>query len=143
MPLLGGAATPYLTQVHNVAWADVYLGMEVGLSRGDFVFDWDPASPPQKRGGAPSLILGPFLWWPNGWRHQDATWYGGRPQPRRLCVPPPPKGGKAASPIFGPFLVWPNGCVHQNATWYRASLGPGEFVLDGDPIPLSQSGTDP
>jgi len=24
--------------------------------------------------------------WPNGWMHQDTTWYGGRPQPRRHCV---------------------------------------------------------
>jgi len=24
--------------------------------------------------------------WPNGWMEQDATWYGGRPQPRRHCV---------------------------------------------------------
>jgi len=23
--------------------------------------------------------------WPNGWTDQDATWCGGRPQPRRLC----------------------------------------------------------
>jgi len=36
--------------------------------------------------GAPSPIFGPFLFWPNGWMHQDATWYGGRPQPRELCV---------------------------------------------------------
>jgi len=28
------------------------LGMEVGLSRGDFVLDGDPDPPPQKRGGA-------------------------------------------------------------------------------------------
>jgi len=24
--------------------------------------------------------------WPNGWMDQDATWYGGRPRPRRYCV---------------------------------------------------------
>jgi len=33
-----------------------------------------------------SLIFGPCPLWPNGWMHQDATWCGGRPQPRRLCV---------------------------------------------------------
>jgi len=27
-----------------------------------------------------------LLLWPNGWMHEDATWSGGRPQPRRLCV---------------------------------------------------------
>jgi len=29
------------------------LGVEVGLSPGDFVLDGDPAPPPQKGGGAP------------------------------------------------------------------------------------------
>jgi len=24
--------------------------------------------------------------WPNGWMHQDVTWYGGRPRPWRHCV---------------------------------------------------------
>jgi len=43
--------------------------------------------------------------WPNGWMDQDATWYGGRPRPRRVerqCVrwgPDPPKG--AQPPSFG------------------------------------------
>jgi len=41
------------------------LGMEVGLSPGDFALDGDPA-PSRKRGGAPSPILGSFLLWPNG-----------------------------------------------------------------------------
>ena len=36
-----------------------------GLRPGDFVSDEDPASPPQKGGGAPSPIFGPFLLWPN------------------------------------------------------------------------------
>ena len=39
------------------------LGMEIDLSRGDFVLDEDPAPSP-KRGGAP--IFGPRLLWPNG-----------------------------------------------------------------------------
>ena len=43
-------------------------------------------SPPQKGGGAPSSIFGPCLLWPNCWMHQDISWYGGRPQPRGLCV---------------------------------------------------------
>jgi len=31
-------------------------------------------------------IFGPCLLWPNDWMDQDATWYGGRPRPRRHCV---------------------------------------------------------
>jgi len=59
----------------------------IGLGPGDFVLiRWGPSTPPPKGGGAPSPISGPFLLWPNGWMHQDATWYGCRPQPRGLCV---------------------------------------------------------
>ena len=84
-------------------WIKMPLGTKVGLSPGDSVLDGDPA-PPHKGGGAPYPIYGPFLLWPNGWMHQDATWYGGRPQSRRLWVrwgpSPPPKreaeaGGRA------------------------------------------------
>jgi len=48
------------------------LGMEVGLSPGDFVLDGDPA-PKQKLAEPP--IFGPRLLWPNGCMDQDATWY--------------------------------------------------------------------
>jgi len=65
------------------------LDMELGLSPGDFVLDGDPALyPPPKGVRALSPIFVPFLLWLNGCMHQDATWYGGRPQPRLLCVAP-------------------------------------------------------
>ena len=32
-------------------WIKMSLDMEVGLGRGDFVLDGDPAPPPQKEGG--------------------------------------------------------------------------------------------
>ena len=69
------------------------LGMELGLGPGDFVLDGDPAPFLQKRAEPSSPIFGPFLLWPNGWMHPDATWYGGRPLHRGLCVrwgPSPP-----------------------------------------------------
>ena len=52
---------------------------------------------PFPQGGAPPPIFGPYLLWPNGWMDQDATWYGGRTRPSRLCVrwgpsSPPHKG---------------------------------------------------
>jgi len=53
------------------------LGMEVGLSPGDFVLD-EPSPLPKK--GAEPPIFGPYLLWPNGCMDQDATWYGGRPR---------------------------------------------------------------
>jgi len=71
----------------TAGWIKMILGTEVGLSSGDFVLHGDQAPSPN--------VFGPFLLWPNGWMHEDATWYGGRPQPRGLCVrwgpSPPPK----------------------------------------------------
>jgi len=65
----------------TAGWIKMVLGMDVGLSPGDF--RWGPSPPRPKGGGAPSPIFGPFLLWPNGWMHQDVTWYGCRSQPRR------------------------------------------------------------
>ena len=103
------------------------LGMEVGLGPSHMVLDGDTAPP----------IFGPLLFSPNGWMHQDATWYGGRPQPRRLCVRrapsfPSPEG--AQSPQFSA-----NVRCGQTTGWTKMALcvevglGPGDFVFDGDP----------
>jgi len=48
--------------------------------------------------------------WPNDWMDQDATWYGGRPQPRRHFIrwdlAPPRKGAQqVATSTFRP-TVW-------------------------------------
>jgi len=79
------------------------LGMEVGLGQGHIVLDEDPA--PLQRGTAPPLFSQCLLW-SDGWMDQDATWYGGRPQPRQHCVTwgpglPPPKGAQQP-PSFQP-----------------------------------------
>ena len=60
------------------------LGMEVGISPGDFVLDGDPAPTPKR--AEPHPIFGPRLLWRNGCMDQDATWYGGRPRPTRHCL---------------------------------------------------------
>jgi len=52
--------------------------MEVGLGPVHIVLDGDTA-PLAKTGQSPPQIFGPSLLWPNGWMHQDVTWYGGRP----------------------------------------------------------------
>jgi len=68
---------------------------------------------------------------------QDATWYGGKPRPRRRCVKlvaAPPKRGTAP-----PFLV--HVYCGQMAGRMKMLLGtevdlsPGHTVLDGDPAP--------
>ena len=95
-----------------------------------------------------------------GWMDEDATWYGGRPRPRRHCVR---WGLRSPTYNFGPCLMWPNGwmdqdvrwgpsppkghnpqfsahiCCGQTAGWIKmplareVDLGPGHIVLDEDP----------
>ena len=64
----------------TTGWIKMALGMEVGLSPGDFV-RWG-LSPLPKRGGTHSPIFSPYLLRPNGWVDEAGTWHGGRPQPR-------------------------------------------------------------
>jgi len=81
---------------------------------------------------------------------QDATWYGGRPRPRRHCVrwgpsSPPKKGGGT--------LPRPHFLAHvhcgQTAGWIKMALGrrvglsPRHIVLDGDSAPLTKKGAKP
>jgi len=112
-------------------WINMKLGMQVGLGPGHIVLGGVPAPPP-RRGTAPP-IFGPFMLWPNGWLvDQDATWYGGRPHPRRHCVRwgpiSPNKRGDCS--FFDPCVV---------AKWLdlgmEVGLSPGHIVLDGDPAP--------
>ena len=120
------------------AWIKMPLGMEVGRGPGDFALDGDPALPSPK--GAQPPIFGPYPIWPNDWTDQDATWYGGRPRPKRLCVRwgrPPSKKGAAPLPQFSAYIR-----CGQTAGWIKMVLGmevglsPGDFVLEGDPAPI-------
>ena len=114
MPLkmpLGMEAVPDMT--YNVfsgtlnPTQSINLGMEVGLGPGDFVFDGDPVIPRKK--GTPTP---PNFWLMSiGAKRLDgsryATWYGGKPRPRRRCVrwirSSPLKG--AHPPVFGLFIA--------------------------------------
>ena len=49
---------------------------------------------------------------------------------------PPSQKWYTAPPIFGQCLLWSNGWMDQDPTWYGCiDLGPGNIVLDGDPVP--------
>ena len=77
--------------------------MQVGLGP---CVRWRTSSPPSK--GHSSPIFGPYLLWPNGWMDQDATWWGGRPRPRRHCVrwgPVPPSPKRGETPNFRPISI--------------------------------------
>jgi len=117
------------------------LGMEVGLGPGHIVLDGDPAPSP-KRGWtrSPSPIFGPFLLWPNGWMHQDATWYGGRSQPGDFVLdgdPAPLPRKRAKPPNFRPMsivakrlsgsrwhLAWRWALVQATLCWVGTQLPP-------------------
>jgi len=84
------------------------LGIELGLSPGDFVLDGDPA-PPSPKGHRPP-IFGPCLLRPYGCMDQDVTWYGARHRPRRLCVRwgprcSLPKRGRGEPPNIRPMFI--------------------------------------
>jgi len=82
------------------------LGVEVGLSPGDFVLDGDPA--PYPKGEEPHPIFGPRLLWPNGWMDEDAAWYGSRPRPRPHCIrrgPSSRERGTEPPPSFRPMSI--------------------------------------
>jgi len=106
----------------TIRWIKMNLGMQVGLGPGHTVLGGDSAAPPPKGQSPP--IFGPYLLWPNSWMDQDATWCGGRPRPRQLCVRwgprfPLPKRGQSPLPqIFGPCLLLPNGWMDQAGTWH-------------------------
>jgi len=101
-PLKGHSPPQFSANVdcgQTAGWTKMPLGMEVGLGRGDFVFDGDPATS-RKNGTPPHQIFCLCLLWPNGWMDEDAAWYGSRPQPRPHCISPssPRKGHN--SPLF-------------------------------------------
>ena len=117
------------------------LGMDVGLRPGDFVLDGDSA-PSQKRGKPLSPIFGRCILRPNGCMDPDGTLYGGRPRDLRDIVL---DGDRARRGELGPqFLA--NVRCGQTAGWTQMSLGmeiglgPGDFVLDGNPAPLPKRG---
>jgi len=86
----------------TAGWIKMPLGTEVHLGPDNIVLDGDPASLPLKGAQQPPPLFGPCLLWPNGWMDQDATWYGGRPPPRRHCV----TWGPSSLPRKGAQLVY-------------------------------------
>jgi len=118
----------------TIGWIKMKLGMQVGLGPGHIVLDGDQL--PSPKGHSPP-IFGPYLLRLNGCMDQDATWFGGRPRPSRLCVrleprSPLQKGGGAPQILAHVYCG-------QTAGWIKMALGmevglrSGEFVLDGDP----------
>ena len=80
---------------------------------------------------------------------EAATWNGGKPQPRRLCVrwgpsPPLQKRGGAPPQFSAHFCCGQTvGCIKM-PLGMEVGLSPGDFVLDGDPArPRNKGGVAP
>jgi len=120
------------------------LGMQVGVDPGHIVLGGDPAPPPQKGHSPP--IFGPYVLRPNGCMDQDVTWYGGRPRPRRFRVrwgprSPSPKRGRSTHCQFSAHFYYGQtaACI-KVLLGIELGLGPGDCVLDGDPVAPSPKG---
>jgi len=84
--------------------------------------------------------------WPNGSMDQDETWHAGRPRPWPHCIgwgPSSPSSKGTQPPILAHISCG------QMAGWIKlplgmeVGLGPGVFVLCGDPAPLPKRGRPP
>jgi len=78
---------------------------------------------------------------------KDATWYGGSPWPRRLCVRWGPSSPRKKGTATTQFLA--HVYCGQTAAWIKmplgteVNLGPGDVVLDGVAAPRSLKGAQP
>jgi len=107
----------------TAGWMKLVLGMEVGLSPGDFVLDGDPALSPQKGAERPSQFSAHFycgqtarcIKTPLG---MDVCLNPGDFVLGENPVFPPQQRGQSPLPIFGPFLLCPNCWMHQDANRY-------------------------
>jgi len=131
----------------TVGWIKMKFGMQVCLGPGHIGLDGGPSSlPPTRQSPLPNFRpISVVAKWLAGLRCHLVSWYGGRPQLKRLCVrwrpsSPPQKGGGAPSKF--------SAHVHcgQTAGWITTALGmemglgPGHIVLSGDPAPLPKKG---
>ena len=103
------------------------LGMEVGLSPGDFVFDRVP--PTSRKKGTPT----PTQFLAHVYCGQTAGWIKmplgteinlGTDDVVLDWIPAPPPLKGAQPPVFGSCLLWPNGLMNEDATWYGSRPRP-------------------
>jgi len=147
LPKKWGRAPKFSAHVYcgqMATWIEMVLGMEVGLSPGDFVLD--ASQPPPQKGAEPPphfsahVCCGQTAGWikmPLGLEvglGLDNIVLDGDPAP-------PPKKGAEPPPQFSAHV-----CCGQTAGWIKMAhgmevgLGSGHIVLDMDPAPLPKKG---
>jgi len=141
---------PYLLRLRPngcSAWIKMSLGMELGLSPGDFALGGDPAPPP-KRGSEPP-IFGPCLLRPTGWMDEAGTLQDIGLSPGDFVldgdsVPFPSKGAEPPLQFSAHFYCGQTARCIKMPLGMDVGLSPGDFVLDGDPVfPPQQRGRSP
>jgi len=106
----GGAPPQFSAHVHcgqTAGWIEAALGTEMGLGPDHSVLDEDPAPSP-KGGGAPSRQFSAHFYVPNGWMHQDATWYEVGLSPGDFVLDgdhPAPSPKRGGAPNFLPMSI--------------------------------------
>jgi len=97
----------------------------------------------QKGGGAPNFRpMSIVTKWLDGSR-----WHGTGPQSRPHCArwgpsSPPQKGGRAPNFLTHFCCGQTDVCINM-PLGMEVGLSPGDFVLDGDPVPLPKKGAEP
>ena len=90
------------------AWINMPLGMELGLSPGDFVLDEDPTPHPQKGGRLPKFLAHVYCGQTAGWIKMVFGMEIGL-SPGNFVLDgdpaPSPKGGGAPLPSFWPISI--------------------------------------
>jgi len=132
-----GTPTPtqFLAHVYcgqTAGWIKMPLGTEVNpyLGPGD-VLDGVAVAP--KRGTVPSFGFMSIVA-----KRRNTTWYRSRPRFRPHCIrrgPSSPRKGHS-NPLFSAhFYCGQTAACIKMPLGMGLGLGPGEFVLDGDPLP--------
>jgi len=114
---------------------------------------WGPSSPLRK-GAHQSPTFRPMSMWPNGWMDQDASWCGGRPQPRHVVSdgdPVPPHGKSTAVPHFSAHISmakrWPISATAELFLYSMLTIllptvwGGGSFYSSADEFSVKLIGT--
>jgi len=129
-------------------WIKMSLGMEVGLSPGDFVLDGDPVPFPQNGAGPPPQFSAHFYCGQTAGCIKMPLGMDVGLSPGDFVLDgdpalPPQQKGQSPLPIFGPCLFCPNGSMHQDATRYGGRSQSRRACVTWGPSPPPQKGATP
>ena len=117
-------------------WIKMSLDMEVGLGRGDFVLDGDPAPPPPKGEQPPHfsahICCGQMAAWIKMSLDMEVGLDLGHFVLDGDPARPSPKGEQSPQ-IFGPCLLRPNGWMDEGGIWHGGRPQPRRLCVRWGP----------